>query len=326
MSANKTTVDLDLVKKVLASEFDLKPRLVPGTRSFYRYWQTVEIFDPFGAVLHRFQWRGDLSRTVEDDLKESISWHSVGSRFWNPAASRYEPYRELDYARGFSYKLSIEDEYDDLNWDYSSVPKSIEGSTFRQAFTVTAHFEFDFLRSVKHGAIQKLTRIGDLLSESPEEGQTFSLSFPPVVTNSILKREKVHVGFLGLNHFEGEPCALLQFRQGPQKFSWDGIEGPDVTAVGQYEDNVWHKELTSWQFGQLALRLSDGGLAEGELLENHMIKRSNPAGDEVMPINSRGIWTIRQISEAEYSSGLEGWNDDQSELPWHCFYSDFRSR
>jgi len=331
MNPNEATPDLDLVKKVLTSEFDLRQRFEAGRQSFYRLWQTIEIFDPFGEVLHRFQWRGDLSRRVEDanqsgNIEESIRWHSVGARMWNPSAQRYEPFRELNYARGFSYKLSIEDDYEDLNWDYSSIPKSIEGSTFRQAFTVTAHFEFDFLRSIKHGAIHKLKRIGDLLSESPEEGQTFSLSFPPVVTNSLLERKNVHVGFLGLNQFRGEPCALLHFRQGPQQFSWDGIEGPDPTAVGLYEDNVWHKDLKSWQFGHLAIRLSDGSLAEGELFENHMIKRSSPSGDEVMPINSRGIWSIREISSEEYSGGLEGWNDDQSELPWYCFFGEFRER
>jgi hypothetical protein len=330
-SANESTANLVALKRVLSGEFNLKPKFELGKQSFYRLWQTIELFDPYGDVLHRNQWRGDFGRKVESvnesgEAREAITWHSVGVRTWNAGESRYGPARELPYARGFSYTLSIEDDYKDLNWDYSAIPRSIEGSTFRQAFTVTAHFEFDFLRSISHAAIDRLRKLGDLISDPPEEGKTFSLSFPPVVRNSLLERQHIHIGLLGLNLFDGEPCALLLFRQGPQKFSWDGIEGPDITAEGMYEDNVWHKDLKSWQEGHLSVRLADGGLAEGELWETHMIKRARPGGDDPVAVHSRGIWSIRAISSEAYSKGLMDWNQDQSDQTWHCLFGEFRAR
>jgi hypothetical protein len=326
----RTEADLDELKRILESKFDLRQRVEPGKRSFHRLWQTIEIFDPFGEVVHRNQWRGDFQRTIESvdesgKAEESISWHSVGVRFWLPDESKYGPHKELDYSKGFSYSLSIEDDYNDLDWNYSGVPKSVEGSIFRQAFQVSAHFEFDFMRSVKHAGIDQLQKIGDLISRTPEEGHQFSLSFPPIVTNSLLERRNVHIGFLGLNQINGEPCAILYYRQGPQKFSWDGIENADITAENPPPD-IWHKDLTSWQQGHFCVRLKDGTLAEGEFSENHMIKRARPDGTDPTPVQSRGIWSITEISKEDYSNGLQDWYLDQSELPWHGLFREFRGR
>jgi hypothetical protein len=321
--------DLDSLQERLSRKFNLQPKFELGKQSFYRMWQTIEVFDPFGDVVHRNQWRGDFQRTVDSVSQsgkavESIRWHSVGARYWIPEESKYGPYKELDYSKGFSYKLSIEDGYEDLNWDYSSVPKTVEGSIFRQAFQVSAHFEFDFMRSVKHAAIDGLQYIGDLISELPEEKEHFSLSFPPVVSNSVLERKHLHIGFLGLNQIEGEPCAVLYFRQGPQKFTWDGVESMDITAEITNEDEPWHKILTSWQQGHFCIRLKDGSLAESEFSENHMIKKTRLDGTEPSASHSRGIWSIREVSPQAYSSGLENWNDDQNELPWRCLFNEFR--
>lgn len=321
-------LDIEFLASVLSAKFDLRQKFEAGKQSYHRLWQTIEIFDLYGDVVFRNQWRGDFRRTMESirlsgKAEESVTWHSVGVRNWLPNESKYDQHHELDWAKGFSYTFSIEDDYQDLNWDYSSVPKTLLGSIFRQAFQVSAHFEFDFLRSVSHAAIDKLRRIGDIVMNSPEEGQTFSLSFPPVVTNSLLQRKHVHIGFLGITQVGGVPCALLYYRQGPQTFSWDGIENPSGEANAG-TDEVWHKDLKSWQQGHLCIRLDDGGLVEGEFSENHMIKRIRPDGDNPTAAHSRGIWSIRQIAPEAYTNGLQDWGQDQSELPWHCLFNDFR--
>jgi hypothetical protein len=322
--------DVESLANLLSGKFDLRQKFEAGRQSYYRLWQTIEIFDLYGDVVFRNQWRGDFRRTMETirpsgKIEESVTWHSVGVRNWIFDESKYDQHHELEWARDFSYSFSIEDDYRDLNWDYSIVPKTLIGSTFRQAFQVSAHFEFDFLRSVSHAAIDRLQKVGDIVMNPPEEGQTFSLSFPPVVTNSVLRRKHVHIGFLGITQIGGVPCALLYYRQGPQTFSWDAIEDPNGDTSGD-PDKVWHKDLKSWQQGHLCIRLQDGGLAEGEFSENHMIKKARPGGGDPTADHSRGIWSIREITPEAYTNGLQDWGQDQLELPWHCLFQEFRQK
>jgi hypothetical protein len=305
------------LQKALSGQFDLKPKYTTGNQRYYRLWMTLEAFDPYGDLQARSQWRGDFQRVVESvdasgRAEERITWKNIGIRTWLTVEARYGAHEVLPWAEGFSYRFSAEDNYDELDWDYSSLPGEFTGRIFRTAFQVSAHMEFDFLRSSRHAAIEKLRRVGEVLRNPPEEGEVFSLDFPPLFTNSRIERKHVQVGLLGLTLAKGEPCALLDYQQGPQDFSWTELAGP---PEGESSHETVKVNLKSWQQGVFTVRVVDGSLAHGEFTEWHMIKRAPAAGGAAMANYSRGIWGVREIAAKDYAVGLESWGDEQIPFP-----------
>lgn len=308
---------VESLKKALARPFDLKPRYRKGQEQYQRMWMTIEVLDPFGNLQARNQWRGDLHRVVRDldasgRAREKVTWKSVGVRDWLLSAGRYKPHRTVPFAEGFTYDFSVEDDYSELDWDYSAIPRILLGRFFRVAFSVSAHLEFDFLRSSRHASIERLRHPGELLTDPPEGGKTFDLDFPPLFTDSRLERRHIQVGFLGLTLLDDAVCALVDCKQGPQDFFWNELVQSPGTEAG---DQRFAVNLKSWQEGVFSSRIEDGSLVQGELTEWHMIKRVPAAGGEPVAEHSRGIWSIREISAGDYAAGLEGWSDEQTPTP-----------
>jgi hypothetical protein len=317
--APQTAYQSQVLNNVLGQEYDLKATYVAGQKRHYRLWMTLESLDPWGNLQGRHQWRGDFEREVESvdttgKAEEKITWKNVGFRSWDIAKGKYGAHQEIPWAENFSYSFSAEDAYDDIKWDYAGVPRDMAGVVFRAGFQVSAHFEFDFMRSSRHASIEKLRRVGDLLPHPPEEGQEFSLSFPSLMENSHLKRENVEVGFLGLTQVAGEPCAIIDYRQGPQRFWWDTRNSQQPAFAGE-NVTAWHTEMTAWQHGQFVVRLKDGSLVHGEFTERQMSKLTPQGGGEPAPSYGRGIWSIREITAEDYAEGLEGWEQEGSPTP-----------
>src|SRR5688572_7295780 len=87
--------DIDLLTNILSNKFDLRQKYENGKETYYRLWQTVEVFNPYGDVVARNQWRGDFHRVMElirpsGKIEELVTWHSVGVRNWSQDASKYE--------------------------------------------------------------------------------------------------------------------------------------------------------------------------------------------------------------------------------------------
>ena len=305
---------------VLSQQYDLKAKYEKGQKRYYRMWMTLEQFDPWGNTLIRLQWRGDFERLVESvdaagKAAEKITFKSVGFRIWDPAKGKYGPHQELPWADNFSYKFSAEDAYDDINWNYDKIPKSPQGVGFRAGFQVSAHYEFDFMRSSRHAAIEKLGHVGQLLPHPPEEGQEFSLGFPELMENSRLKRENVEVGFLGLTQVAGEPCAIIDYRQGPQSFSWDTKGGAHPAFASAKDVTGWHTEMKSWQDGKFVVRVKDGSMVYGEFTERTMSKLTPQPSGAPAPANGRGIWSIREITAGDFANGLKDWEQEVTAIP-----------
>ncbi len=306
----------DEVRKILEREYDLKPRFVKGQKRHYRLWMTIDNLDAYGNVVGRNQWRGDFERVVvsldsSGRAEEKVTWKNVGFRGWLMNESRYSPHQTMPWAEGFSYRFSLEDSYEDLNWDFSDIPKNMLGFVFRGALQISAHVEYDFLRSSRHAAIERLRRVGQLQRNPPEEGQVFSLDFPPVFTNSQLVRKHVQVGFLGLTLANGEPCALIDYQQGPQPFTWTMSMG----APGQPEQARMNTELISRQNGIFVVRLADGSLVHGEFTEITMSKMTPAAGGAPTSSYARGMWHLREITPEEFELGLTRWEEEQTPTP-----------
>jgi len=308
---------LESLRQALPQPFDLKQKYSVGQERCQRMWMTIEAFNCFGDLQARVQWRGDLHRVVHDvdssgRAREKVTWRSVGVRSWLLDEDRYEPAKAVPFAEGFSYDFSAEDDYDELTWDYSSIPREPLGRSFRTAFSVSAHLEFDFLRSSRHASIEKLRHIGEVLTHTPEEGKTFSIDFPPFFTNSCLNRKHVQAGFLGLTLADDAVCVLLDLKQGPQDFFWHELVSPPGDASKEEKLAV---RLKSWQDGVLSIRMEDGSLVSGEFTEWHMIKRVPLAGGNPIANHSRGIWSIREITEQNCGKGLEDWATEQTPTP-----------
>ena len=315
-SKDKNAVDpTATLRKVVNQKWNLKPRYTVGQKRYYRLWQTIESLDQSGYVRSRSQWRGDFQRevkSVEPNGKayEQITWKSVGLRSWNNETARFDQAIPVPWAEGFSYLFSAEEGYAEFDQriDYSALPKSMFGFAFRGALQVTAHVEFDYLRSSRHATIERLQLPGQLLQDVPEDGIVFPLDYPSVVTNSALERKHVQVGFLGLTVLNREPCGVLDYRQGPQDFSWNIITGQaaDSTPTGMVPGG-----LKSWHYGVFFVRLSDGSLIQAELTEHHVQRNPLLRTPGAGPQYSLGIWTIREITEEDFEEGLASWSREQ---------------
>ncbi len=307
---------IEEVRKILEGEYQLRPTFAQGQKRHYRLWMTIENLDPYGTVANRNQWRGDFERVVlsvdpSGRAEEKVTWKNVGFRGWLMNQARYGPHQTAPWADGFSYRFSLEDDYDDLAWDFSQIPQNMLGFVFAAALQISAHVEFDFLRSSRHAAIERLRQLGQVLRSPPEEGQVFSLDFPPLFTNSRAERRHVQVGFLGLTLADGDPCALIDYHQGPQVFTWTMQMG----TPGQPEQTSVNTELTSRQDGIFVVRLVDGSLVHGQFTENTMSKIAPAAGGAPTSAYARGMWHIREITAEEYEEGLATWAEEQSPTP-----------
>ena len=306
---------IEKARKVLEREYNLKPRFVEGQKRYYRLWMTIENFDDYGHVAGRSQWRGDLERVVtavdsSGRAEEKVTWKNVGFRSWLMNEGRYGPHQAASWADGFSYTFSLEDDYKDLNWDFSEIPKNMLGFVFVGAVQISAHAEYDFLRSSHHAKIENLRRIGEVMKDLPEEGKTFDLDFPPVFTNSKLVRKNVRVGFLGLTLVNGEPCALIDYQQGPQPFTWTMTMGPPFQPKPVTVNTV----LISRQSGIFVVRLTDGSLVNGQFTERTQ-QKITPVGGESSARSGQGMWAIREITPEEFERGLADWAEEQTPTP-----------
>lgn len=306
---------LEKARTVLEHEYNLKPRFVKGQKRYYRLWMTIENLDNYGTVAQRSQWRGDFERVVtavdaSGRAEERVTWKNVGFRNWLMKEGRYGPHQAASWADGFSYDFSMEDDYGDLNWDLSKIPKNMLGFLFVGGLQISAHAEFDFMRSSRHARIEKLRRIGERMKDLPEEGKAFDLDFPPVFTNSKLVRKHVQVGFLGLTLANGEPCALIDYQQGPQPFTWTMEMGPPF----QPQPVTVNTELTSRQNGIFVVRLSDGSLVNGQFIER-TFQKITPVGSEPASRAGQGMWHIREITPEEFKQGLANWEQEQTPTP-----------
>jgi hypothetical protein len=288
------------------AEYDLRRRATRGDHSHYRIWMTIELLGSRGALMGRYQTRGDFERQVTsvDPIAERIVWRNVGSRGWDTDKDAYGEHQPLDWAEGFAYDFSPEQAYEELAWDHSHLPKTTEGYTF-VTLQITGHLEFDFLRSARHGRIDALRRPGDT-QVPPEDGQRFQIEFPPLSVHSALERRHVRTGFLGLTEADGELCAILDYRQGPQTFTWENLSDPSAPTA---------HEVRSWQYGQFVVRTSDGELTEGDFTERAVMTMRPLNGGQAMTMPVRGMYAIRRISTEEFAEGLDSWGAEQTPRP-----------
>jgi len=256
---------MSAISDALAAEYDLRYRPAPGERFFYQLDIVYRSLAEDG--LRRLEnYRGIFDRAVEGvsqdgRAQETITWRRVGRRE-AAGTSGYGPWEYPEFAQNLSYPFSAEDDYNEFHWQYDALPR--DDATWLTSWnvvllTVDTHFEFDFLRSTRHGGIERLRRVGDSVI-CPDASHTFWLGLPPVVDVPAFSKPNLQLRFAGLSRRGGHDCGLLEFSMGPNQF--------EMLTAGQ------RQQMSSSFRGTISVRLADGSLQHGEFDEYVL----NPAG------------------------------------------------
>ncbi len=255
---------------LLADEFDLKPRYNVGEDRYYRLLITYNNLDSQGMTASRAQFIGDFRRHVDSvdataKAYETITWRNIFFRGGGPTGPYSEPV-PLPWAEGYSYRFSAEDGYAEFPWEYQGIPRDALGWNF-VLLTIDAHFEFDFLRSTRHGAIEKLRRIGDEVI-TPDSDQTFDVLFPPMVTDCRFHRRGYRTRFAGLTLICNKPCAVIEFAMATSPFRMT-TEGLTLSegAPAASEPIRAQVELSSTFAGTINITLEDASIDSGAFIE-----------------------------------------------------------
>jgi hypothetical protein len=269
---------------LLAAPYDLSYRPRVGHTSYYRLDIVYRLLDTGGRVERRDHDRGDFRRVVEavradGRVEETVTWRNARRRVAE-GDGPYGPPENLAYLDGFSYRFSAEESYEEFHWDFGSFPRDL-GGYFSLLLVIDAHFEFDFLRSVHHGSIDRLRRVGDAVVP-PDSDRPFDIMFPPNRLIPGFTRRDMRTTFAGLSTSGAEPCARLAFSMGMTPFEV-------ITPGGRAQ--------CSTRFaGTITSRLSDGALEHGEFTE--WVFNQHGRG-----VCNSPVYEIRRIDRARYETG-----------------------
>jgi hypothetical protein len=270
---------------VLDATYDLSYRPAPGSSSYFCLDILYRSIGDGGAVKGVENWRGGFRRSVDridpdGAVRETITWKHTVKRD-RGADTPFGEWQALDFADDFTYPFCAEDDYPDFQPDYSVFPRGEDTWPLGWnvlLLTVDAHFEFDFLRSRRHGAIDRLRRIGDSCL-TPDTDHPFRLELAPVVDVPAFTKRDLRNTFIGLAAAGGEACGIVAF----------GMEvSPFQMTIGGHTFDV-----SSIFRGTLTIRLGDGSLEHGEFDE--FVMGATP------PVYPR--YEIRRIDEATWQGG-----------------------
>jgi hypothetical protein len=136
-------------------------------------------------------------------------WVKVGH-----ASSREAPideWKDLEYARGFSYVMDMESAFDKFPVDVSAVPHDPEGWLFYIHLT-EAHFQFDFLRTRRWGRADRLLNVGDAVVRESSVPWRLEDFRPFVVAQYDPSSCQNLTQWVAVTDYEGQPANVLHYR------------------------------------------------------------------------------------------------------------------
>ncbi len=294
-----TESENELLARLADQEYRLLPRCVVGCKSHYRLTTVQHHLDEGHSILRRIRTSGDFERctmAVRPDGAgvEQITWKAFSVAEGKGRAGTWAPAIHLPESSDFSYQFCAEDSYEAFHWSYNALPKTALGDSF-MLHTVNAHFEFDFLRSRHHGAIEKLRRIGDSLV-IPDNDRQFVLRLRAAPLAWFCTKRDFNVEFVGLSFAAGQLAGIVAFS------SWLDV----LTHAGHNEKNTESPGNTQFA-GHLYVDLSDNSILHADFDEWVCLPALVPNG----PLYSRFFvqYRIHRISEQQVSARV----DDQ-----HC--------
>jgi len=274
------------LKSVLDNTYDLSYRPASGDTSYYCLDILYSTLGEGGKVQSVANWRGGFRRTVDGidadgAVQETIVWQRSGRRERDAGSPFGDEWEPLGFFEGFTYPFSAEDDYPDFQPDYSGFPSDEAGWPLgwnALLMTVDAHVEFDYLRSRRHGAIDKLRTIGDTCV-TPDSDHPYRLALPPMVDVPAFTKRNLRNTFEGLGKVNGAACAIIAFTMEVSPFQMS-IGGTAFDCSSAFR-------------GTISVNLADGSVEHGEFDEFVM----GAAG----PVYPR--YEIRRIDEAAWQGG-----------------------
>ncbi len=256
----------EILKGVLNDSYNLALNTPVGDRSYYRLSCAYNDLNEIGVVESVNEIRGRLERVVkgirpDGGREEHVTWDQIEFIMQPDMTKPALAPIPLEFGNGWSYDFCAEKDYEDFDWKTDGIPKDGIGWNFL-LLTIDAHFEFDFIHSRFHGAIDKRTRIGDggLI---PDNGKAFDILLDPAISDCTFIRNEFRNEFLGLAVKDGQECAILGFDLGVSPFYME-VKGLDPTEVNP---ELIHLDMSSTFTGKVYIRLSDGALQYGEFTE-----------------------------------------------------------
>ena len=240
--------------------YTLTPRFRVGQKSAYRFVNRQFILGEGQGVVARVVLSGDFEREVAEvkadgSAVERITWRDFSSAFGQGRSGTLAKPEQPPWAKGFSYFFSAEDSHERFHWNYDSIPATSLGDQFMM-HTVNAHFEFDFLRSRFHGAIDKLRYVGDRV-KVPDTDRPFAIRLRALpLTMECIKRDHT-MTFQGVAPCAGRKCAVLYF--------WTWL---DVTSRSGTPPNFLERPGFTQFDGYLLVDIEDGSLHYGYFNES----------------------------------------------------------
>jgi len=285
----------------LPDSVPLKLRYRVGDQLFYRLTRLNNSFRIDGTksgeqrVVAYFT-RVRLPDDSQGRVQERFTWKSFQfGQSLTAAPARLMTFKE---AENFSLVYSVNEELAIEKFDFSSLPRTMNGFMFMILSWDAVTFD-GLVRPTPALLIPDEAPIG-VEFEDKTGPRDFRFSFPPLATDSKYSFSgKVWVKLVGLSRVKGVPCALIQAGQMENRVEMNLHFKPLEITVRGFE-HFW---------AQTYLSLEDGRIVRGELVgpvimaqDVQTAGREKPEHSELMTI---GYLEMDLLSEAEFQRAVD---------------------
>jgi hypothetical protein len=279
----------------------LKLRYKVGETLHYRLARQNNNFKIDGTNAGEMRAVAYFSRTRLEDssdgkVREKFTW----KRFEFGQSMGPTPLKLSEFKPGadFSLVYSVSEEEAISKFDFSSLPRTLEGFMFMILSWDAVTFDAA-VRPTKNLRVPEEARIGAEFRET-REPHDFVFEFPPLVTDSKYTFSgKSWVRILGLTAVHDIPCAIVEFAESENRVEMNlHLQSVEIKSRGF--EHFWGKTYVS---------LEDGRVVKGELVgpvtmvqDIQMPGRKQPDHAELLII---GYLEMDLLSEEEFNAGLK---------------------
>jgi len=239
--------------------------------------------------------RTRLKDDSEGKVQERFTWKSF--RFGQAWADQTLKMNEFKPAENFSLVYSLNEDMAISKFDFSSLPKTMEGFMFMILTWDAVTFDAS-VRPTETLRIPDEARIGAEFRED-REPHDFVFEFPPLVTDSKYTFSgKSWVRIAGLTSVRNIPCAVIEFGQSENRVEMN-LQLKPMELKNRGFEHFW---------GKTYLSLEDGRVVRGELVGPLVmiqdIQSPGPGIPEHMELFVIGYLEMDLLSEEEFEAAL----------------------
>jgi hypothetical protein len=279
----------------------LKLRYRVGETQYYRLARQNNNFKIDGTNAGEMRAVAYFSRTRLEDssdgkVREKFTWKRF--EFGQTVGPTPLTLSEFRPAENFSLVYSVSEEEAISKFDFSSLPRTLEGFMFMILSWDAVTFDAA-VRPTQNLRIPEEARVGAEFRET-REPHDFVFEFPPLVTDSKYAFSgKSWVRILGLTTVRDIPCAIVEFAESENRLEMNlHLQPMEIKSRGF--EHFW---------GKTYLSLEDGRVVKGELVGPVAITqdilvpgREQPDHAELLII---GYLEMDLLSEGEFNAGLK---------------------